>query len=86
MLDAFEQGDFADCSGWNTVIFLLESDLLECYIVTSDEIFALEHYTVSALSEFLKALIAFKLLGIVAELLLTSVSLRILLLIVTELC
>lgn len=86
MLDTFEEGNFADCSRWDTIIFLLESDLLKGYIVTSDQIFALKHYTVGALSKFLKALVAFKLLGIVAELLLASICLRILLLIMTELC
>lgn len=73
MLDALEEGNLADSSGRDAIVFLLKSDLLEGHKVASDQVFALVDHTVSAFSELLETLVAFELLRVVAELLLLAV-------------
>ena len=70
MLDSFEQRNFADCSGWNSVVFLFKSDLFERHEFASYHIFALVDYAISSFAELFKSLVAFELFRVVAELLL----------------
>ena len=67
MLETFKQADFADGRGGDTIVFLLESDFLEGDDLTSVQVSALVYDTVGALSEFLLALIAFQLGGLLDE-------------------
>lgn len=73
VLNALQEGNFADSCGGDTVVLLLKSDLLECDKVTSDEVLALVDHTVGTFSEFLETLVTLKLLGVVAELLLCAI-------------
>lgn len=53
MLDAFKEGNLADCSWWYTIILLLKSDLFEGYKVSSDQVFTFVDHTVSTFSKLL---------------------------------
>ena len=75
MLDSFKERNFANCCRWDTVIFLLQSDLLQSYKVAGHQIFALVNDTVSALAKFFETLVTIELLCIIAELLLLGVVL-----------
>lgn len=70
MLNSFKEGNFADCSGGNSVILFFQSNFLERHKLTSNNIFAFIDNAVSSFTKLLKSLIAFELFGIVTEFLL----------------
>ena len=67
MLEAFKQTNLTDGSGWNTIVFFLESDFLQSDYFASLKVSALVHDTVCAFSEFLLALVTLQLGGFLDE-------------------
>jgi len=70
MLDAFEQRNFADRSGWDPVVFLFQSDLFERHEFSSNHIFAFVDYSIGSFAKLFKSLVALELFCVVAKLLL----------------
>jgi hypothetical protein len=73
VLETFQQRYLADGSGRDTVVLLLQTDLLECDSLSRDFIDGLVDYTVSALAQLIELLIAIYLGRRLDELLLLAI-------------
>ena len=59
MLEVLQQTNLSDCCTWDTIIFLLQSNLLDGNDLTSLSVFGFVDDTVGTLSQFVQLLVLF---------------------------
>ena len=67
MLQILEQTNLADSSGWNAIVLLLESYLLDGHELASLKVLGLVDDTVSALAELLEPLVLVERIDVFSE-------------------